>query len=650
MSGEYRIDTIDLLKIDAEKSELDIIRGIDDRDWPKIAQIVIEIHDRTEQAVKQIEALLVQKGFRCAVEHERLLEHAGLFNLYGTRSDAPVASGLDQPRQTAGDLQRTVQDFCTALRSFMSQATAPVVLCVCPRTPPAEADADLKAALDEAEQTLRTAAATIPNVHTIRSASPLQQYPVDEYYDPHSDQAGHIPYTSQGYAAIGTTLVRTIYNLQRPPFKVIVLDCDNTLWKGVCGEDGPQGIEVSAPFRRLQEFMLGRMNAGMLLCLCSKNNEQDVLDVFDQRTDMVLKREHLVARRINWNSKSENVMSLAHELSLGLESFIFIDDNPVDCADVRINCPGVLTLQLPQRSESIPAFLNRLWAFDHAGATEEDRARTRMYQENAERQRFREQTLSLKDFVNGLQLRVEIAEATDDQLARVSQLTFRTNQFNFTTIRRSEQELRHTGELVVGRFGDLDAQLQPVHKVFQREGLLPEPLPLRVFLVHPGAGAIFLGRTRVIERPHTIQERRDRLAALRQLQRQHAGAVDADIRAIHRVVIDEDEALQPEIELVPERHDVLRLAVPIDAPRNQVLALQHHVGPLVEDVQHILLVVLAAQTEQHAGVHAPEHEFLQPAERGAHFDALRTVLAAHPLPQRVVAVHHDHLEWRSLQA
>ena len=463
MIREYRIDKIDLLKIDAEKSELDIIRGIDDRDWPKIAQIVIEIHDRTEQAVKQIEALLVQKGFRCAVEHERLLEHAGLFNLYGTRGDAPVASGLDQPRQTAGGLQRTVRDFCTALRSFMSQATAPLVLCVCPRTPAAEGDADLKAALDEAEQTLRTAAATIPNVHTIRSASPLQQYPVDEYYDPHSDQAGHIPYTSQGYAAIGTTLVRTIYNLQRPPFKVIVLDCDNTLWKGVCGEDGPQGIEVSAPFRRLQEFMLGRMNAGMLLCLCSKNNEQDVLDVFDQRTDMVLKREHLVARRINWNSKSENVMSLAHELNLGLESFIFIDDNPVDCADVRINCPGVLTLQLPQRSESIPAFLNRVWAFDHAGATEEDRARTRMYQENAERQRFREQTLSLKDFVNGLQLRVEIAEATDDQLARVSQLTFRTNQFNFTTIRRSEQEIRDILQQndvtclvvhVVDRFGD----------------------------------------------------------------------------------------------------------------------------------------------------------------------------------------------------
>src|SRR5439155_7597157 len=96
----------------------------------------------------------------------------------------------------------------------------------------------------------------------------------------------------------------------------------------------------------------------------------------------------LVARRINWNSKSDNVKSLARELDLGVDSFILIDDNPVDCADVRINCPGVLTLQLPRSSESFPSFLHHVWAFDHAGSTEEDRTRTKMYQENSERQRF----------------------------------------------------------------------------------------------------------------------------------------------------------------------------------------------------------------------------------------------------------------------
>ena len=477
---ENRIDKINLLKIDAEKSELDILKGIADADWPKISQIVMEIHDRTGEAVKRIEALLSKKGYRCAVEHEKLLEHSGLFNLYASRGDAgakPLSpsdeerekgrgvclNGTSQPSQRVASLNRNVEDFCTALRSFMNQAAAPLIVCVSPRTPAAEAGAELKAALNDAEQTLLSEACTIPNVHTISSAMLLQHYPVKNYYDPHSHHTGHIPYTPECYAAIGTALVRSIFNLKRNPFKVVVLDCDNTLWKGVCGEDGPLGIEVTPPYRALQEFIIGQMNAGMLLCLCSKNNEKDVLDVFDRRTDMPLKREHLVSWRINWNSKSENLKSLANELNLGLDSFIFIDDNPVECADVKVNCPGVLALQLPRNTESFPSFLNHIWAFDHTGSTGEDQSRTRMYRENTERQQFREHSFSLKDFVKGLQLRIEIAEATEDQLGRVSQLTFRTNQFNFTTIRRSENEVKNflkrdrtncLAVRVVDRFGD----------------------------------------------------------------------------------------------------------------------------------------------------------------------------------------------------
>jgi FkbH-like protein/FkbM family methyltransferase len=470
---ENQIEKIDLLKIDAEKSELDIIKGIEDRDWPKIDQIVVEIHDRTREAGKRIEDLLIEKGYRCTVGQQTLLEHTGLFNLYATRDGANdeigsgnvegVATGLGPAREASSGLRRNMHDFCAALRSFMNQATAPMVLCVCPRTPAAEADAELKAALNDAEQALLSEAGDIANLHTISSASLLRRYPVNDYYDPHSHHAGHIPYTPECYAAIGTALVRAIFNLKRNPFKVIALDCDNTLWKGVCGEDGPSGIEVTAPFRALQEFMVGQMNAGMLLCLCSRNNEKDVLDVFDQRTDMPLKRGQLVSWRINWNSKSENMKSLSNELNLGLDSFIFIDDNPVDCADVKINCPGVLTVQLPRDTESLPSFLDHIWAFDHAASTEEDQSRTRMYQESTKRRHYREKSSSLKDFVKGLQLRVEIAEAVEDQLGRVSQLTFRTNQFTFTTIRRSENEiktlLRREGVnclavRVADRFGD----------------------------------------------------------------------------------------------------------------------------------------------------------------------------------------------------
>ena len=472
---DNQISKIDLLKIDAEKSELDIIKGIEDCDWPKIDQIVIEIHDHTGAAVKRIEELLNEKGYRCVVEHEKLLEHSGLFNLYATRGEAgdeicsdseaveSLSIGMRQTRQTENSLKRNAHEFCAALRSFMSQSTVPLVLCFCPRSPAAETDAELKAALNDAEEAVLSEAGGIANVHIISSASSLRRYPVNPYYDRHSHHMAHIPYTSECYAAIGTALVRTIFNLKRDPYKVIVLDCDNTLWKGVCGEDGPLGVEVTAPYRALQEFMIDQMNAGMLVCLCSKNNEKDALDVFDRRTDMFLKREHLVSWRINWKSKSENIKSLAKELNLGLDSFIFIDDNPVDCADVKINCPRVLTLQLPRNTESFSSFLNHIWAFDHTGSTEEDQNRTRMYQESTKRQQYLEQSFSLKDFVKGLQLRVEITEATEDQLGRVSQQTFRTNQFNFTTIRRSENEiknfLKHEHAIclvahVVDRFGD----------------------------------------------------------------------------------------------------------------------------------------------------------------------------------------------------
>ena len=437
---ENRIERIHLLKIDAEKSELDILKGIEERHWPMIDQIVIEIHDRTKQAVDLVERLLVEKGYRFAVEQEKLLENSGLFNIYATRLEQVAAS--PPAGKIYNHVDRNIDEFCAALNSFMPHSTAPMLLCVCPRSPEAENRAGLKEALDAAEQKLLSRAAKIANVHSIDSRSILKRYPLREYYDPHSKQLGHVPYTPEGYVAIGTTLFRTLFNLTNKPLKVMVLDCDNILWQGVCGEDGPDGVQITEAHRALQEFAVRHAKAGLLICLCSKNNERDVFDVFDQRKEMVLKREHLVSSRINWNPKSENIKELAAELNLGLESFLFLDDNPVECAEVRINCPEVLTLQLPERSEAIPSFLSAIWGLGEAASTEEDRKRTRMYQENIEREQFREQTVSLQDFLNGLQLRIELAAPTKEQLGRVSQLTYRTNQFNFTTIRRSENEIR----------------------------------------------------------------------------------------------------------------------------------------------------------------------------------------------------------------
>lgn len=245
---------------------------------------------------------------------------------------------------------------------------------------------------------------------------------------------------------------------------MIALDCDQTLWKGVCGEDGPQGIEIDSPRRALQEFMAAQHDRGMLICLCSKNNEEDAIKVFEQRgAEMPLKWDHLVAWRLNWRSKSENLKSLAEELQLGLDSFIFIDDDPVPCAEVKANCPEVLTLQLPPESRRIPEFLNHVWAFDRLQITGEDEKRTALYKQNLERSRVRKESLSFETFLAGLGLNIQISELKPQDIQRVSQLTQRTNQFNFTTMRRSEGEIQalcQAGEsecLVVkvsDRFGD----------------------------------------------------------------------------------------------------------------------------------------------------------------------------------------------------
>ncbi len=236
-------------------------------------------------------------------------------------------------------------------------------------------------------------------------------------------------------------LARKIFVLQTPARKVIVLDCDNTLWKGVCGESGPFGIELDAPHLALQQFMLAQHAAGQLLCLCSKNSEADVENVFTHRPEMPLKREHIIARRINWQSKSENLISLASELHLGLDSFIFVDDNPLECAEVQANCPDVLTLQLPEKTERIPRFLQHAWPFDYLKITATDRQRTELYRENLQREQAREKASTFEDFLATLELKIQVAEMRLNQLERVAELTQRTNQFNITTIRRTEREI-----------------------------------------------------------------------------------------------------------------------------------------------------------------------------------------------------------------
>jgi FkbH-like protein len=178
-----------------------------------------------------------------------------------------------------------------------------------------------------------------------------------------------------------------------------------------------------------------------LICLCSKNNPEDVEAVFRERSDMLLRWEDITAERINWQPKPENLLGLGDELGFGTDSFIFIDDNPIECELMRQSLPNVLTLQLPSDRNNLRQFLRRVWAFDRSAPTDEDKQRSSLYKHERQREQLRQNSATLEEFIAGLELRIDFKPLNDENLFRASQLTFRVNQFNLTTIRRNEAEL-----------------------------------------------------------------------------------------------------------------------------------------------------------------------------------------------------------------
>ncbi len=266
-------------------------------------------------------------------------------------------------------------------------------------------------------------------------------YGVADLYDSKSDEIGHIPFTQEYYAAIGTYLSRKINAFKGHGYKVIALDCDNTLWKGICGEIGPMNVVIDQDFSKLQEFILEKYNEGFLLVLCSKNNEEDVWEVFDNHPEMKIKREHITAHRINWDIKSNNLSSISKELNLGIDSFILIDDSEFEVEQMTTNCPDVLSICLPAEANTFSDFLNHTWAFDTFRVTEEDVKRNKMYQIEKERNAEQVKHNSLADFLESLDIKINIRRLEDIDIERAVQLTMRTNQFNLNGIRKTPQEI-----------------------------------------------------------------------------------------------------------------------------------------------------------------------------------------------------------------
>lgn len=398
---------------------------------------------------------------------QELLDPTSLLSRNRSGIDVVVLRLGDWDHSAAGGrdgVETKVEDFVDAVTSFSGRLPVPLLVVVCPSDAGGtQVDDDRRRRLGRAERRLVSGLTPLVGVHVVGSKELIERYDLDVIEYETTTAHGHVPYPPSFYAALGTELVRKLRAAYAPPVKALVLDCDQTLWTGVVGEDGPLGVEIDPSRRALQQFALARRSEGVLLCLCTKNAEEDVLAVLDNHPEMVLRREHFAAWRIDWGRKSESIRSLAQELGLGVDSFVLLDDNPLECAEVNVGCPGVLALTLPSDARDIAGFLAGCWAFDRLGVTQADAERAAFYEQTAAREAVRASSLSFGNFIASLGLEVGFFEPAPEHLARVAQLTQRTNQFNNTTIRRTEQELSRelaSGEIeciavdVRDRFGD----------------------------------------------------------------------------------------------------------------------------------------------------------------------------------------------------
>jgi len=267
---------------------------------------------------------------------------------------------------------------------------------------------------------------------------------------------------------IAREYLRFIVPLSNRQCKVLAVDLDNTLWGGVVGEDGVSGILIGqeypgAAYLAMQRAILDIRDRGVLLAVSSKNNEADALEALDKRQEMLLRSHHFAAIRINWKDKSQNLREIAAELNVGIENLAFVDDNPVERHRILLELPEVTVIDLPPDPSGYAAALRASPVFERLSVTAEDRNRGQYYAEQRDRKQLELSSTSLEDFYRSLQMSAEIVSVGPDSVARIAQLTQKTNQFNMTTRRYSESEVLSLNERanwqlfgirIVDRFGD----------------------------------------------------------------------------------------------------------------------------------------------------------------------------------------------------
>lgn len=314
---------------------------------------------------------------------------------------------------------------------------------------------------------LTECAGSHPMISVADLAGVVSRTGTDRAISVQNDLVMRMPYTQHVLPAIVAEYARIVRERFVPRKKVVVLDADNTLWGGVIGEDGVDGIEIGSDYpgivyQHFQQQLRALRDSGILLAMVSKNNHADVAELFDKRT-MPLTLSDFAATRINWERKSQNIASIARELNVGLDSMVFIDDNPFELEEVGRSLPGVSTHRFDGgKAADALSLLGTVGDLGCWSLTAEDRAKSQQYEQETQRQSIAQSAETIDDYIRSLDIRIEVGLNRAAQVKRIAQLTNKTNQFNLTTRRYGEAEvlaLMKTAHVydfrVIDRFGDM---------------------------------------------------------------------------------------------------------------------------------------------------------------------------------------------------
>lgn len=366
-----------------------------------------------------------------------------LWDKYPDLSVSEVREAMDR---VIGHFRNSIEAFRSHSKAHLIMHTLEVPAHPCEEVMENQVQGGQSAVIQEINQALRRIAGEQSGVYILDYDALVARHGRLPWHDERKWLTLRLPIASPYLMTMAGEWLRFLHPVLGRVCKVLVTDLDNTLWGGVIGENGLEGIQVGteypgASYRALQRVMLDLYRRGIILAICSKNNVADAMEVLEQHPGMLLRPEHFAALRINWDDKAQNLRDIAAELNVGRDSLAFLDDNPVERARINDELPEVTVIDLPSDPSWFAQALRAVPVFERLAISSEDRERGRYYGEQRQRVESQRNATSLEDFLRSLQQEVEVAPVTAEMLIRVAQLTQKTNQFNLTTRRYSEQQI-----------------------------------------------------------------------------------------------------------------------------------------------------------------------------------------------------------------